>query len=95
MCYTNAEEVSISMAQWNELFPDGFPVCYIDTDGPIDIKASLPNIEKGCVRDFRQWATTKNAERAARLASCRITGVFPLLNALKTTSSDGANVESE
>lgn len=91
MCYVNAEEVSLSMSEWNALFPDGFPACYTDTDGMIDIEAYLPNIAKALVNDFKRWATSRNAERAQRLDSCRITGVFPLLDALKRAHSEVVN----
>ena len=82
MCFVNAAEITLDIRGWNELFPLGLPEFYTDTDSLIDIKASLPNIEKGCVKAFTQWATTRNAEIAQRRASYRTTGHFPLLNAL-------------
>lgn len=82
MCIANAEEVALNIGGWAELFPHGFPDCYMYTDSPIDIEAWLPNIERGCVRAFKQWATSKNAERAQRPVSCHPSGVFPLLNAI-------------
>jgi len=77
------------MAGWNELFPNGFPAFYTDTDLLIDIERSLPLIARASAADFRQWATTKNAEIAERVASCRTTGVFPQLNALKKENENG------
>lgn len=83
MCFENAEEIRLSIPQWNELFPNGLCDCYIATAGMIDIEASLPSIRRESVNDFKQWATSKNAEAAARRASCQIRGVFPLLDASK------------
>jgi len=89
VCYANAEVPILSMREWCSLFPNGLPASYTDIDGEIDIQACLPNIERGCVREFKLWATTRNAERAQRLASCPIRGVFPLLDALKREAENG------
>ncbi len=84
MCFVNANEVSLSIKEWRALFPHGFPLCYTDTDSWIDIPRSLPNIAKAKESEFTQWATTRNAERAQRHASCPTNGVFPLFDALRS-----------
>lgn len=83
MCIANASEVHLSLKEWLALFPNGLPSCYTDTDSEISIETSLPHIAKAQEKDFKQWATSRNAEVAERRASCRTTGVFPLLSALR------------
>lgn len=82
MCFVNAEEIALSLADWRELFPNGFPGCYTCIDTPTDIEAWLPNIARAYVKDFTQWAMSRNAEIAAQIGSCQPTGIFPRLNAM-------------
>lgn len=77
MCIGNSEEAKLTVTGWSELFPDGVPSCYTSTDLMINIEALLPHIAKGKEKDFRQWATSKNAEIAASSDSFRKMKPFP------------------
>lgn len=85
MCYSNADEIALTIKEWNALFPDGLPNSYIFMNSLIGIGILLPIIKKESVKEFMQWATTKNAEFALQRASCPIEGNFPLLNASRNS----------
>ncbi len=88
MCLSNADEVRLSSNGWLDLFPNGFPEYCTNTDSLIDIEKSLPHIAKAIAPQFLQWATTRNAAIAEKVASCRTRGVFPQLDALRSGGNE-------
>ena len=70
MCYPNGEEIKKNLKGWLQFYAVGTCACYTATNSLINIETSLVNIKKASAKDFRLWATTRNAEVAAMRASC-------------------------
>lgn len=88
MCFVNAEEITLTLRGWMEIFSNGLPACYTGTDGLINIEAWLPLIAREKESAFRQWAMSRNAEIAQRFDSSRTTRIFPPLNAMLNNSNE-------
>lgn len=81
MCLANCEEPILSWVDWLLMFPNGQPAFYTDIDTKIDTTRLPGFISKGSASEYMQWAQSRNAERARRIASCQTTAVYPWLRA--------------